>query len=413
MDNFENMLSEYARLVVKVGVNLQQDQRLVISSPIECADFARLIAKEAFAAGAWDVSYNWSDEKAAKIRYEMGRKEIFEEFPQWLQDKYMYNSDKGSAFVSIHASDPEIFKNVDPEKLLTAQRASGNALAEYRRRMMNNENCWCVVSIPTLSWAKKVFALYKDEVAVRKLWKAIFATVRIDGANDPVEAWQKHTDFLQKAADFLNAQNFVSLKYKNELGTDFSIGLPEGHIWAGGAEWSAYGTRFVANMPTEEVFTLPDMNSANGVVCASKPLVYHGQLIENMKLTFENGKVIKAEATAGQEALDSLLATDEGAVRLGEVALVPYDSPISNTGILFYNTLFDENAACHLAFGKAYPTCIQGSDKMDKLELAQHGVNDSLVHEDFMIGTADLSIVGVKADGTEVPVFVNGNFVEF
>ena len=169
MDNFENMLSEYARLVVKVGVNLQQDQRLVISSPIECADFARLIAKEAFAAGAWDVSYNWSDEKAAKIRYEMGRKEIFEEFPQWLQDKYMYNSDKGSAFVSIHASDPEIFKNVDPEKLLTAQRASGNALAEYRRRMMNNENCWCVVSIPTLSWAKKVFALYKDEVAVRKL----------------------------------------------------------------------------------------------------------------------------------------------------------------------------------------------------------------------------------------------------
>ena len=166
-------------------------------------------------------------------------------------------------------------------------------------------------------------------------------------------------------------------------------------------------------MPTEEVFTLPDMNSANGVVCASKPLVYHGQLIENMKLTFENGKVIKAEATAGQEALDSLLATDEGAVRLGEVALVPYDSPISNTGILFYNTLFDENAACHLAFGKAYPTCIQGGDKMDKLELAQHGVNDSLVHEDFMIGTADLSIVGVKADGTEVPVFVNGNFVEF
>lgn len=413
MEEFENMLREYARLVVRMGVNLQQDQRLVISSPIECAHFARIISEEAFAAGAWDVHINWSDELSAKIRFEQGRKEIFKEFPQWRHDQYMYHLEQGAAFVSIHASDPELLKNVDPEKMLISQRTSGEALIEYRRRLMSNENCWCVVSIPTVAWAKKIFSVYTEEAAMRKLWEAIFATVRIDGAGDSVEKWQEHILFLKKAADFLNSQQFVSLHYKNSLGTDFTIGLPAGHIWAGGAEVSAKGTVFVANMPTEEVFTLPDMNTANGIVYASKPLVYNGRTIEDMRLVFENGKVIEATASKGQEVLDKLLATDDGAVRLGEVALVPHDSPISNTGILFYNTLFDENASCHLAFGKAYPTCLEGGENMNSVELAQHGVNDSLVHEDFMIGTDDLSIVGTKADGTTVQIFENGNFVEF
>lgn len=413
MEKFEDMLREYARLVVRMGVNLQQDQRLVISSPIECAHFARLVSEEAFEAGAWDVSMNWNDELSAKIRYEKGRKEIFEEFPQWLHDKYMDHVNKGAAFVSIHASDPELFKDVDPEKMLISQRTSGKALMEYRRRLMNNENCWCVVSVPTVAWAKKVFSVYTEEAAMRKLWEAIFATVRIDGETDSVAKWQEHISFLQRASDFLNEQQFKSLHYKNSLGTDFTIGLPEGHIWTGGAEVSANGTPFVANMPTEEVFTLPDMNTANGIVYASKPLVYNGRTIKDMRLVFENGKVVEAAASKGQEVLEKLLATDEGAVRLGEVALVPYDSPISNTGILFYNTLFDENASCHLAFGKAYPTCLKGGDSMSNEELAQHGVNDSLVHEDFMIGTEDLTIVGTKYDGTHVVIFENGNFVEF
>ena len=211
----------------------------------------------------------------------------------------------------------------------------------------------------------------------------------------------------------MNEQKFTALKYKNSLGTDLTVGLPKGHIWAGGAEIASDGVEFVANMPTEEIYTLPDRNRVDGVVYASKPLNYNGNLIEGICLKLKNGKVIKASAAKGQEVLEQLLAMDEGASHLGEAALVPYNSPISNSGILFYNTLFDENAACHLALGKAYPTCIQGGEKMNSVELAQHGVNDSLIHEDFMIGTSDMEIDGVKADGTLIPVFRQGNFVSF
>ena len=410
----DKLLNKYAKLVVKTGVNLQKGQLLVINSPIECADFARRVAKEGFEAGCSDVKINWSDEKFSRIRFDGAANEIFDEFPQYRYDMFMSFKEKGAAIISIHASDPSIFKGVEQDKLRRAQMAAGKALLEYRGAIMNNELRWCVVSIPTPAWASKVFKeAANEEEAVAKLWQAIFSAVRIDEKNDPIEAWSKHTAFMKKATNFLNREKLVSLHYTNGLGTDLTVKLPEGHIWAGGAEIAADKVEFVANMPTEEVYSLPDRNGVDGVVYASKPLIYQGNVIDGIRLVFKEGKVVEYSATKGQEVLKQLLDTDEGAKHLGEVALVPYDSPISNSGILFYNTLFDENAACHLAFGKAYPTCLEGGERMDTVELLQHGVNDSLVHEDFMIGTEDMEIVGTKADGSTVQIFTKGNFVEF
>jgi len=404
------LLKKYAELVVKVGVNLQPDQLLVINSPIECAEFARLIAKAAFEAGAHDVVVSWGDEQLAHIRYAGGKKEIFTEFPEWKVRFYQDYAEQGAAFVSIAARNPEIFKDIEPEKLTLAAQAAGAALLEYRARLMNNENTWCVVSVPTAGWAQKVFPGLAEEEAQARLWQEIFRTVRIEPDKDPAEAWKKHIATLQRAAEFLNKKNFKVLHYKSSLGTDLTVELPEGHIWAGGAEKAATGVTFAANMPTEEVYSLPLREGVNGVVYASKPLIYHGSRIENFHLTFKEGRVVDFGAEIGEENLKELINMDEGSHYLGEVALVPYDSPISQSGILFYNTLFDENAACHLALGKAYPTCLKGGEKMDSVTLLQHGVNDSLVHEDFMIGTADLSIVGTTQEGEEVEIFRDGNF---
>ncbi|WP_029544226.1 aminopeptidase [Selenomonas sp. AB3002] len=406
----QELLKKYARLVVRVGVNLQDDQILVINSPLECAEFARLIAAEAFAAGAHDVVVSWGDEELARIRYAGGRKEIFAEFPEWRVRFYQDYAEQGAAFVSIAARNPEIFKDIEQEKLTLSAQAAGAALLEYRARLMNNENTWCVVSVPTAGWAKKVFPELGEEEAKASLWQEIFRTVRIEPETDPAEAWKEHIATLQKAAEFLNKQNFKALHYKNNLGTDLTVELPEGHIWAGGAEKAATGVTFAANMPTEEVYSLPLREGVNGTVYASKPLIYNGNRIENFHLTFKEGRVVDFGAEVGEETLKELINMDEGSHYLGEVALVPYDSPISNSGILFYNTLFDENAACHLALGKAYPTCLEGGEKMDSVTLLQHGVNDSLVHEDFMIGTADLSIVGITREGEKVEIFRNGNF---
>ena len=408
----EEFLDKYAKLVVETGINLQKEQLLVINAPIECADFARRVAAAGYQAGAHDVMICWSDEQFAKLRYTMAKTMVFTEFPQWRQLMYNDYAQQGAAFVSIAARDPEIFQSVDPDKLMLAQKAAGAALLEYRQRLMNNENSWCVVSIPTQAWARKVFPEKTPQQAVEALWKAIFAAVRIEPGKDPVAAWQQHTAFLQKAADFMNGQRFAALHYENSLGTDLMVKLPQGHIWAGGAEYNSSKVRFVATC-RQRRFTACARDGVDGRVYATKPLNYNGNLIEDICLDFKAGKVTAATASKGQELLQQLIATDEGSARLGEVALVPFDSPISRSGILFFNTLFDENAACHLALGKAYPTCLQGGEAMDSVTLLQHGVNDSLIHEDFMIGSRDLSITGITQDGQAVPVFRNGNFVEF
>lgn len=402
-------LNKYARLVVKTGVNIQKNQVLVINAPIECADFVRQVAEAAYDVGAKDVVVNWNDEKLGKIRFMKAPEEVFDEFPEWRKEFYISYAKQGAAFISIAASDPEIYKDVKADRLARAQKASGTALEAYRKRMMSNQNAWCVVSIPTEAWAQKVFPQETAENAVAKLWDAIFSTVRIDDG-DPVENWKQHQAALKKNKDRMNDYRFKYLKYKNAAGTDVTIELPEGHIWFSGTEYTPEGIPFVANMPTEEVYTMPKRDGVNGTVVSSKPLNYHGNLIDNFKLTFKNGKVVAYSAEKGQEILQKLLEADENACYLGEVALVPFDSPISNLNVLFYNTLFDENASCHLAFGKAYPVCIKNGENMSKEELKKAGVNDSIIHEDFMVGTDDLEIIGITQAGKEVQVFKKGNF---
>lgn len=403
------LLQKYARMVVRTGVNLRKDQVLVLSSPIECADFARLVQLEAYEAGARDVVMIWNDELSAKIRYMHADEAVFGQYHSWMQDLYLSTSREGAAYISIYAEDPELLKEVPPARLAAAQKSRALALKEYYDRTMNNRNTWCVVSIPTRSWAVKVFEGLGEDEAMARLWEAILRAVRADQP-DPVAAWETHQERLQQRLDFLNGHRFKALRYRNGLGTDLSIALPENHLWLGGADYTPEGHRFIANMPTEEVFTLPARQGVNGTVHASMPLHYNGSLIEGFSLTFEEGKIVAFSAQKGEALLKTLIETDAGASYLGEVALVPYDSPIRNTGILFYNTLFDENAACHLAIGRAYPVCLQGGESMTPEQLAAAGVNDSLTHVDFMIGTADLAITGIREDGTEVPVFAEGNF---
>lgn len=404
----DTLLDKYARLTIRTGLNLQKGQILVIASPIECAAFTRTIAEIAYQEGARDVIINWKDELFTRIRFLHAPEVVFEEFPQWQRDFYVTYMQQGAAFLNIAAADPELLKNVNPARVAKAQKASNSALKEYRESLMNNKNVWCVVAAPTEAWAKRVFPHDSSDTAVAKLWQAIFKAVRADVA-DPVAAWEKHKHSLKRIADFLNHYNFRMLHYKNSLGTDLQIELPQDHIWQGGSEYSAGGVEFMANIPTEEVFTVPKKMGVNGTVIATKPLHYNGNLIEQFSLTFQQGKIVNFHAERGYEILKELIETDEGAHYLGEVALVPHDSPISRSSILFLNTLFDENASCHLAIGKAYPTCLKNGHNMSSQELAAQGANDSLVHEDFMIGTSDLEITGITSCGEAVPVFKNGN----
>lgn len=402
-------IEKYADLLVRIGINIQPDQTLVIAAPIECADFARAAATKAYEAGAREVVMRWMDEKSQHIKYKMANDEIFDEFPEWTVEYFNHYADKDAAFLSISARDPELMKDVDPKRLARANKAGSVALEYYRSRMMSNKNVWCVASIPTEAWAKKVFPEATPEQAIEQLWDAIFKAVRVD-QEDPVAAWKAHQSNLNEKLDFLNGHAFKALRYKNSIGTDVTVELPENHIWFGGGDAAPQGHTFVANMPTEEVFTMPKLDGVNGKIVSSMPLNYNGNLIEDFSFTFKDGLVVAYDAKKGKDVLTELLDTDEGAKRLGEVALVPYDSPISNQKILFYNTLFDENASCHFAVGKAYPTCVKGGEEMDKDALKAAGANDSLTHVDFMVGTEDLEIVGITANGEEIPVFKNGNF---
>jgi aminopeptidase len=368
-----------------------------------------MVARIAYEEGARDVVINWKDELFSKIRYLHAPDVVFGEFPQWQKEFYMSYANTGAAFLSIYAVDPELFKDVNPERIVTEQKTRNTALAEYRERLMSNRNVWCVMSIPTEAWACKVFPELSGQEAVERLWDEIFKAVRVY-TDDPVAAWQKHKNELKQRLDFLNAKRFRFLHYRNSLGTDFRVELPGDHVWMGGSDFTPEGLEFIANMPTEEVFTLPLRTGIEGTVVSSMPLNYNGVLIDRFSLKFKEGSIIDFHAEKGYEALKGLVETDEGSRYLGEVALVPYDSPISNSKILFYNTLFDENASCHLAIGKAYPLNLKNGENMSKEELLKQGVNDSLVHEDFMIGTKDLEITGTTIAGDEIPVFINGNF---
>ncbi len=406
----EQKVQEYAKLLIEVGLNLQKGQTLVLSSPVECAPFARLCASAAYDAGCREVVMNWSDDALGRERYLRADAAVFDEVPAWRRHFYNDYAAQGVAYLAISASDPETLKGVETDRILRAQRAGGKALEPFYHAQMNNDIAWCIASIPIPSWAGKVFPGVPADEAVQKLWDAIFAAVRINGDGQAVERWRAHLDTLEARRQKLNELRFRSLHYTNSLGTDLTVALPDGHLWSSGRSVTPKGQAFVANMPTEEIFTAPHRLGVNGVVYAAMPLVDNGNIIDGFHFVIKDGRIVEAPAAVGEEFLRAAYTVDEGASYFGEVALVPYDSPISNQNILYYNTLFDENARCHLAFGEAYPECLEGGNGMTREELMAHGLNWSINHVDFMLGTADLSIVGMTQDGREVPVFVNGNF---
>ena len=405
----KSFLIKYASLAVNIGVNIQKDNILVISSPIETAEFARLITEEAYKSGAKDVIVHYGDQKLTKIKLENSSLETISNIPEWQAESYNYYARQEACFISISASDPDGLKGVPVEKIGASQKARTSALKEYFDNSMSNKCRWCVLSVPTLSWAKKVFPKVSDDEAMESLWDVIFKTVRVD-TETPVNAWKKHNAYLEEKIKFMNNNNFKSVHLKSANGTDLNIELPEGHIWAGGSEGDVNGIPFNANIPTEEVFTLPKKTGVNGIVYSSKPLSYGGNLIDNFSITFKDGKAIDFTAETGYDVLKQMLESDEGAKYLGEVAFVPYNSPISNSKLIFFNTLFDENAACHLAFGRAYESCVKDADKYSEEELEKIGVNNSVIHVDFMIGTSDLEITGINKNGEAIQIFSNGNW---
>ncbi|MBQ9522084.1 MAG: aminopeptidase [Oscillospiraceae bacterium] len=405
----DSRLQEYARLLVRVGLDVREGQRLVISAPVECAYFARMCAREAYDANCKEVVMNWCDDALTRMKYLRAADDVFDTVPAWREHFYNDHAREGAAYLVIAATDPENLRGVDPNRLVRSQRASGKALEEFDRLQMSSAFPWCIASIPIPSWAGKVFPELSPEQAMDALWDAIFHAIRIQGDGHAVDRWREHLDTLRRRTEKLNAMRFRSLRYSNALGTDFTIGLPARHFWESGEDCTPAGQNFIANMPTEEIFTAPLRNSANGVIYAAMPLVHEGNIIDGFHFVVRDGKIVEAHAERGEAELKAAISVDEGASYFGEVALVPYDSPISNQRLLYYETLFDENAACHIAFGEAYP-CIEGGREMSKAELTAQGLNDSITHVDFMVGTPDLSIIGTTADGREIPVFVDGNF---
>jgi len=408
MATFEHNLEKYADLGVKVAINVQKGQTLVINGPISNTEFVRMVAKKAYQAGAKNAHVEWYDDVLTRTKYDLAPEEAFNDYPIWKAKGFEEMAENGAAFMSIVSSDPDLLQGVNPEKIAAANKAAGQAMEKYRSFIQSDKVSWAVIAAPSAKWAAKVFPNLSKEEQMPALWDAIFAATRVDQA-DPVSAWKKHTDNLDKKVEYLNSKKFKKLHYKAK-GTDLTIELHDNHIWVGAGSVNEDGTTFIANMPTEEVFTLPMKDGVNGTVASTKPLNYGGNLIENFSLTFEKGKIIDYKAEKGYETLKHLIETDEGSHYLGEVALVPYDSPISNTNLFFYNTLFDENASCHLAIGNAYAFCLEGGKEMSKEELEKHGANSSITHVDFMVGSAELDIDGVKADGSIEPIFRKGNW---
>ncbi|EFM79954.1 aminopeptidase PepS [Enterococcus faecalis TX0855] len=409
LENFNENLKKYARLIAETGVNVQDNHTVVLQISVAQAPLARLITEEAYRLGAAEVIVQWSDETIQREFLAHAATDRIENVPQYKIDQTDDWIAKGASRISVVSSNPDALAGVDAQRVAAFQAANGKALVNLRKATQANKVSWTVVAAASEGWAAKVFPeLATSEEQVDALWNEIFKTTRIYEEN-PVIAWNIHDKKLQEKAAELNEQQFTALHY-TAPGTDLTIGLPKNHLWEGAGSYNARGEEFMANMPTEEVFTAPDSRRVDGYVSSTKPLSYAGTIISGMKFTFKDGKVVDFSAEQGEEALKNLLAIDEGAKHLGEVALVPDPSPISQSGLIFYNTLFDENASNHLAFGSAYAFNLQGGTEMSEEELAEAGLNRSQTHVDFMVGSDKMNIDGIKEDGTIVPVFRNGDW---
>lgn len=405
----ENQLQNYARLLIRTGCALKKGQEVLLTAPVEAAPFARMVAAEAWEAGAGAVTVEWVDDVVSRLKYLHAPQSAFETVPDWLALQRNGTAQRGGVILSLEGEDPDGMAGVDPARFTAWSRSAHRDCKAFYDGMDLGRNVWCIAGAATPKWAKKVFPNLPEAQAVEKLWRAILSTARSDGP-DPDGAWHDHSAAFQRRVKLLNTRQFDSLHYTAANGTDFTVGLNKNHVWAGGGAETVDGTWFFPNMPTEEIFTTPHRDRAEGIVHSALPLNYNGGLIEDFWVKFEGGKAVDCGAAKGLDLLKSILAVDEGATHLGEVALVPHASPIAQSGILFYSTLYDENAACHLALGKGFPECVEGGLEMDEEALKEHHVNLSATHVDFMIGTADLSITGILADRTEVPVFRDGNW---
>ena len=410
IQDFEAKLSEYARLLVEVGLNVQPGQTPSIESNVEYAGLTRQCVSACYDCGARNVVVYYGDDFTTRESFLRADPAVFSEYPSYMKARVDWFLEQKSPRLSFTGSNPELLKGVDPARIQARRKASGPPTKAYFDALTANKFQWCVAAHPTLAWAEKAFPDKKGQDAVDALWEAIFSVCRITGDGKAVERWRQVVDTIARRAKILNGYQFQSLRYANSLGTDLTVRLPDNHVWLGGSEKSAAGVEFMANIPTEEIFTAPRWDGVDGRVYAAMPLAMDGNLVKDFYLDFQGGRIVDVHAGEGEEFLRHGIEVDDGAHYLGEVALVPYDSPIRSKGILFYDTLFDENASCHLAFGHAYPSCVRGGEDMSEEEQKAAGLNHSMTHVDFMVGTKDLSIVGTTHDGKEVPVFVNGNF---
>jgi aminopeptidase len=404
------MLEKYARLIVQCGLNVQPDQKVEITIAVDQHPLAALLTEECYKAGARQVSIDWTFDEKSVLDYTYATTETLSTVLPWQEAKMAQMAEDLPARLYIGSSDPDALSAVSSDKLSTVGQARMKVLKPYRNQM-DGKYQWCIAAVPSPAWAKKVFPELSEADAVEALWKAILNTCYITEDNDAVAARRAHDDFTTAKAQWLNQQQFTSLRYSSQNGTNFTVGLIPGASWAAAGETNPVnGAFYVPNMPTEEVFTSPMAGVCEGKLVATKPLSWNGQVIDGFSITFEGGKAVSCQAQVGQEALEKMIHMDETACLLGEVALVPKESPINQSGLLFYNTLFDENACCHVALGHGFKEVLPGGNDLSVEEAQKQGVNDSLIHVDFMIGSDDLSIVGVKADGTEVPVFAGGTW---
>jgi aminopeptidase len=406
--DFEQNLQKYAELALKVGVNLQPNQRLVIVAPLEAAPLVRLVTTSAYQAGCRLVDAIWDDDPLTLIRFQHAPRDSFEEFPAWFYPAIENYIKHGDALLGIAGADPDLLAGQDSDLIGVYQRTLAKLRQTYFELISQNTTNWAVVAFPVPSWAASVFPGEAPENQVSCLWDAIFDVCRVRQA-DPVAAWQQHLHALAARSQYLNARHYRGLKYSGP-DTDLFIGLAAEHIWVGGSTTSKTGIPFAPNMPTEEVFTLPDKDQTHGVVTATKSLSYLGTLIENFSVTFEKGCVVNAIAAKGETVLRQMIAVDEGAARLGEVALVPHHSPVAQSGLRFNNVLFDENAASHIALGHGYQFTLRDGVALSEEDFAAHGGNLSNIHVDFMIGSDKIDIDGVLADGTIEPVMRSGDW---
>lgn len=406
-------LQKYAELTIVKGVNIQKGQTLIINASINAKDMVRACTKAAYEHGAKRVLVFYSDDITTRMDFEYQSEDTLTEIKQWQVDCKLDYLKEGGCILHLHSDTPGILKGVDAGKISKRRFAMANANKEAQEYTMNNKTQWCIVAIPNLAWAKLVYpAIEDDEAAVDELWERILSCVHVREDNDPIQEWTELNRSFEERVQKLNDANYDILHFTNELGTDLKVKLVKHHIWAGGSDKTVgKEIEFNPNMPTEEIFTMPDRTGVNGKVYSSKPLDYSGNLIEDFWLEFQDGKVVDYDAASGKDALKSLIEFDEGSCRLGEVALVPYDSPISQSRILFYNTLFDENASCHLALGNCYASNLEGGIELNDDDLKAAGGNISLTHVDFMFGTEDMKITGIKENQEHELIFEHGNFV--